>query len=400
MSQPNSFGRARAEAGFSQDDVAAFMGASRTTVSYWESGTRVPSDSQTVALARLYGSTVSALWEMTPPANESFADMMLRNEGEVSPTARRGLTEFQTFLDNYAHLAEALSFDVRGMTQSPFATSPHFESADDIRRKAEEVRSFVGLGMGPIGDVDTVCDLLGITVLRTSLGSDLRETISGAFYRHDTLGFAILVNLDMTPGRRRFTVAHEIAHALFHSKARYSVSGPVRDAKEKFADAFAGEFLMPVEGIRRVLEEHDIGPRITDPVDVIHLQRSFGVSYATALVRLRNARLVNAKQYAEFKHVRPVVLAQQLGYEPDHEEFLQDPQRWRIRRFPGRFLRLARIAIERDALSVPSAANMLGVTTDEVAEFLLAPVSPDAETPKSITNEFDEYEASGILADA
>jgi Zn-dependent peptidase ImmA (M78 family) len=59
----------------------------------------------------------------------------------------------------------------------------------------------------------------------------------------------------------------------------------MKDPRERFADIFAGESLMPTEGIRRVMEEHGFGPRITDAADVVHLQRFFNVSYATALVR-------------------------------------------------------------------------------------------------------------------
>ena len=108
--------------------------------------------------------------------------------------------------------------------------------------------------------------MLGITVYRASLGADLTRAPSGAFLNHPQIGFSILVNLDMTPGRRRFTVAHEIAHALFHSLETNSVVSRGTGPRETFADAFAGEFLMPSEGVRRYMEEAGIPPRIEDPV--------------------------------------------------------------------------------------------------------------------------------------
>lgn len=99
--------------------------------------------------------------------------MMFRGaEQELPPAARDGLHRFEAFLESYADLASALNFDVHGMTQSPFTVvTPRFDSDEDARRKAEEVRAQLRLGLGPIGDVDRVCDLLGICVLLAPLGA-------------------------------------------------------------------------------------------------------------------------------------------------------------------------------------------------------------------------------------
>jgi Zn-dependent peptidase ImmA (M78 family) len=201
------------------------------------------------------------------------------------------------------------------------------------------------------------------------------------------VGFSILVNLEMTPGRRRFTLAHELAHALFHSDRReFVISRPTNDAQERFANAFAGEFLMPTEGLRRAMEEYGIGPQIDRPADVVHLQRFFGVSYATALVRLRQAGMLTAKNFEAFKEVRPVLFAEQLGYEPSDEEYEQDLERWRIRRFPSKFLTLLRLAISREAISVPTAANLTGLTIDEIEELVQADQPADEETRRELAD--------------
>lgn len=387
---------AREHEGFSQEQVAAALGVSRPMITYWESGSRTPSDRQVVGLARLYGVDVAALRgdeALEPP--QPAAQMMFRGaEDRLPDEARRGLADFVDFLDTYAHLARELGYLIHGMQQSPFTSG--FDSAEDARRKAEEVRAHLRLGLGPIGDVDRLCDLLGITVLRAPLGPDLATTISGAFFRHPQVGLSILVNLDMTPGRRRFTVAHEIAHALFHSdKERYVLSFATKDPRERFADAFAGEFLMPTEGIRRVMEEQGFGPKITDPADVIHLQRFFNVSYATALVRLRQARYLKPDLYEKFKGVRPVIFARSLGYEPAPEEYEQDPSQWRLRRYPPRFLRLLRSAIQNEQLSVPSAAKLVGVSIDELADFA-ATATFTADDSSLEAREVAQFEASGV----
>jgi Zn-dependent peptidase ImmA (M78 family)/DNA-binding XRE family transcriptional regulator len=381
---------ARELAGYSQEDVASALGISRAMISYWESGKRDPNDRQLVALARLFRVDVRRLLSDKAIEVEPNDALILfrRAEKQLSVHSRRGLHEFIDFLDDYAGLARSTGFDVRGMNQSPFLLVTGFDSADDVRRKAEEVRAHLRVGLGPI-DMDAACELLGITVYHSALGSDLRESISGAFLNHPDIGFSILVNLEMTPGRRRFTKAHELAHALLHSGHgnRYVISGPARTPQERFADIFAGEFLMPTEGIRRDLEEHGVGPRVQDPADVVHLQRHFQVSYVMALVRLRQANLLTAKNFEEFQRIRPVLYAQSLGYDLGDEEFQQDPLKWGLRRLPPRFLRLLRQAVLKGDVSVPTAAELAGLSFDEVQE-LLTPQSADGSATETEIREF------------
>jgi Zn-dependent peptidase ImmA (M78 family)/transcriptional regulator with XRE-family HTH domain len=388
--------RARAAVGYSQEDVGNAIGVSRAMVSYWESEKRNPSDRQLVALAHLYGvETGRLLGETSDEVRADLAQMMFRDfDGDMSPQAHRGIQEFVSFLDAYSRLASAASFDIRGLKSTPFSFVQGFDSVEDARRKAEEVRAHLRLGMGPIGDVDVICELLGITVYRAALGEDLRTAISGAFLKHPGVGFSILVNLEMTPGRRRFTVAHELAHALFHSdRETFVISRPGDEGIERFANAFAGEFLMPAEGIRRAMEEYGIGPRIMRPADVVHLQRFFRVSYATALFRLRQARLISAQYFEEFQQVRPVLFAQQLGYEPSEEEFERDVDRWRIRRFPPKFLLLLRRAIASQVISGSTAAGLTGLSIDEVEELMFEERPVDSETRA----ELDDFRAVGMV---
>jgi Zn-dependent peptidase ImmA (M78 family)/transcriptional regulator with XRE-family HTH domain len=389
--------RARELVGYSQDDAAKALGVSRAMVSYWESERRRPNDRQLGALARLYRVEIARLLsneDLEPEVD--IAQMLLRTETDVPEEAIPGVRDFVNFLDQYARLAVATKSEIRGLTQSPFISRSGFASADDARRKAEEVRSHLRLGLGPVPDVDWACEFLGITVFRAPLGDNLRRTISGAFLSHPAVGFAILVNLNMTPGRRRFTIVHELAHALFHSdKARYVVSRPTADPRERFADTFAGEFLMPGEGIRRFMEENGMGPRLDDPADVVHIQRYFKVSYPTALVRLRKSGALSAQIYRDFQHVRPVVLARALGYEIDDEEYAQDPELWRISRYPRGFLHMLRSAVRNEVISVPTAAALTRLSLDDITQ-LIGSIPSDA-VPAESAVEIQQFEETGVV---
>ena len=98
----------------------------------------------------------------------------------------------------------------------------------------------------------------------------------------------------MTLGRQVFTLAHELGHAFFHSQtADVVVSMAGRDyVRERFADGFAGEFLVPGDELRRVAGELEGFETLGDPIVVVHLQRHFGVSFATIRVRMLQEKLL------------------------------------------------------------------------------------------------------------
>ena len=397
---PVGLRRARELSGYSQEDVGATLGVSRAMVSYWESGTREPNDRQRSALARLYGVQLAGLAEgkAIMGVDGDIAGMLLRADDGIAPAAVPGIREFGQFLDRYAELARLLDESVHRMTRSPFGHRAQYAQKDDIRRKAEEVRKLVGLGTGPIVDLDPVCEILGITVYRAHLGTNLSKVPSGAFLNHPEIGFSILVNLGMTPGRRRFTVAHEMAHALFHSHETNRVVSRGRNPLETFADTFAGEFLMPREGVRRFMEEVGMDPRINDPADVIRIQRYFRVSWPTALVRLKQMNSITQATARRFEEsVRPIHLARSLGYSIDAEELRQDPRRWRVRRFPRQFLRMLRSAVLNDVISPMTAASFSGLSLPDIVDLMGQMPRHDDEAWKLILDEFTEFRESGVI---
>jgi Zn-dependent peptidase ImmA (M78 family)/transcriptional regulator with XRE-family HTH domain len=374
-----------------QDDVAALLGVTRVLVSHWENGKRRPSEQVLERLAQIYGVTLDDLVaEVFEPSGSDLVELLYRDaEGRIDPQARAGLDDFVRFLDAFARLAADLQEDLAPLRQSPFKLHPGFGSKEDVRRKALEVRDWLRLGLGPVGDLPGVLDGIGITVYRTALGSDLSTSVSGAFLQHPVVGMSIAVNVETTPGRQLFTLAHELSHALFHSDREHHLVSywTRRDEKERFADQWAGEFLVPVEGLRQTAEQLGVDRRL-EAEDVVQLQRHFGVSYGLMLLRLRHVGLIKAQRYEELKHVSPVTLAAQLGYSIAPDEWGQDPSRWRLERFPRRFVRLLVRGLREGRLSPSTAAGLTGLTLDEVAELVTPPDGGDEE----VIEELREYE--------
>lgn len=361
--------RARERAGFSQEDVALLVGQPRPVVSYWETGTRAPNSHQLTKLASIYRISLDELLADADRARPEFERLLFRDAGDrLDPEGKYEIQRFLGFLDAYGDLLGLLG-EPPGMTQPPFSLREGFRSRGDIRRKAEEVRNYLRLGTGPVGDLAGLADLIGVTVYFAPLGEDLARTVSGAFLPHDRVGFSILVNAQITPGRRQFTLAHELAHALFHGDMVYVDYPGRRESAERFASAFAGEFLVPTAGLRSAAEALGV-TTVRDAEVVVHLQRLFRVSYAMMLHRLRAADLARDEDIERLREAHPVHLAERLGYAIAPDEWHQDPDRWGLGRLPQRFLRLLRRAFEEGRISIAGAAAMTGLAANDIEEFL------------------------------
>lgn len=100
---------------------------------------------------------------------------------------------------------------------------------------------------------------LGIRVKRTSQWDD---SICGAIFKDSDGRFTIWTNAKHHENRRRFTVAHELAHFVLHRDAigdgieddalfRSSLGGLI----ERQANAYAAELLMPMKQVQNCIKE-------------------------------------------------------------------------------------------------------------------------------------------------
>jgi len=108
-----------------------------------------------------------------------------------------------------------------------------------LRKRATELLEEAGASSPPV-NVKMIAEKLGLEVVEMTLptwffGSLLN--IKGSFY--------IIINRLMPETRKRFTLAHEIAHFALHNDKLCYMKNSKRDYYHREADAFAAELCMP-----------------------------------------------------------------------------------------------------------------------------------------------------------
>ena len=134
------------------------------------------------------------------------------------------------------------------------------------------------------------------------------DGFEGALYPLDKgTGWAIVFNSAVSPGRRRFTIAHEFGHYLMHRTQaptgfqcdERSVTFRDGDELEAEADMFAAYLLMPFDDCREQIRPDD-RPTL-DQLSV--LAERYGVSLIAATLR-----------WLEYTHRRSLLVISRDGY--------------------------------------------------------------------------------------
>lgn len=323
---------AREAAGLTQDRVSDKLSVSRSTLAQMELGGREVSSIELDQLAYLYGRDIrSFLREDFQPEDALTAlfraDPSLSDEEGVADHLRWCMAVAREL----GNLESLLEIDTdRGMParyELPTPTS-RWQAINQGARIAAEERKRLELGDAAIADVAELLEHQGVRAMTTPLPDD----VSGLTAHEQATGVVVAVNRQHHVLRRRFSYAHEYAHALVDRDRIGTVSRLSNNSEllEIRANAFAASFLMPDEGLRRVIEglgkgrasrsHQDIGDegvalraeararpgsQEIQIYDVVHVAHAFGVSTTAALYRLGNLRpsLMTAAQRDRLKEL-------------------------------------------------------------------------------------------------
>ena len=167
---------------------------------------------------------------------------------------------------------------------------------EELEKKAGDLLQEAGMAQAPV-PVDQVAQYLGIQVDEADLG----EECSGMLVR-DEESAVIGVNVKHHEHRKRFTIAHEIAHFVLHGGEAYidepphidfraADSGSGTQQEEKEANQFAAALLMPADQVRAAVAEQPFDPTQDD--ELPNLAQRFKVSPQAMTTRLIHLGLIS-----------------------------------------------------------------------------------------------------------
>lgn len=324
---------ARIAARFTQEQVAKALDLPRTAMVQSESGKRAVSTLELAKLAQVYGRPIASFFAEASAPEEDVLVALFRAaqvEGQDMPwqsevsrylgICRAGV-ELEHLLNRPPHIGPP-SYDL----PQPRTVMEAVEQGNII---AHQERCRLALANNPIPDLS---DLINSQNIWAS-GAGLPADMSGLFMNHPSIGLLILVNFGHARARKRFSYAHEYAHALLDRRNSATVSreGNRVILPEVRANAFAAAFLIPRTGVWDFLHARfKAGPGVIeqtvyDPTaeqdaegvrasrrsaprsqiltfeDIAALAHHFRVSYRAALFRLKSLSVVNQ---AEFNDLR------------------------------------------------------------------------------------------------
>jgi Zn-dependent peptidase ImmA (M78 family)/transcriptional regulator with XRE-family HTH domain len=111
---------------------------------------------------------------------------------------------------------------------------------------ARELRAQWGIPSGPIESVTMLLERAGVPVIKFDFGVSTVDGVS--VYQGDGAPPMVFINTHAPGDRMRFTLAHELAHIIFH----HHMPVPSEDAEDE-ANEFAAELMAPAADIRPYL---------------------------------------------------------------------------------------------------------------------------------------------------
>jgi Zn-dependent peptidase ImmA (M78 family)/transcriptional regulator with XRE-family HTH domain len=259
--------------GLTQAALSARSGISQATISKAESGAIKLDDKRWAALARELDAPASLLASPTGPLDtRAVVFHRKRSTLPVSAAARLRAQLDLLHLQLGALLADAAPVRITRFPLPPDGYVTPEEVAQRVRRE-------LGVPAGPINDVVAVLEGAGVALVRRDLGS---TKIDALMSWPPGSRPVVLLGAHAPGDRQRFSVAHELGHAVMHE-----VPG---DDQETEADRFAAEFLMPRADIVGQLRDLTLAK-------LARLKGEWGVSMAALLRRARDLGQISESAY-------------------------------------------------------------------------------------------------------
>jgi Zn-dependent peptidase ImmA (M78 family)/transcriptional regulator with XRE-family HTH domain len=288
---------ARRSAGLTQQAVAGQMGMARTTVVALEKGERRVTPTELTRFTKLYRRHVSDFVGRRAHA-EGFVAQFRSNERQALEEHH----EYEQVTLNLQHRSEDyVELERIAGVSGPRKYPPVYETTGStVEQIASDVaaaeRNRLGLGDGPIGNLRERLEAeVGLRIFYYPMPSK----IAGVFAYNEDLGACVGINSNHPRDRRQWSLAHECGHFLMHryqAEITILLERRMQTAKERVADAFAENFVMPAAGLNRQFTDlhRSTTPNGVTLGDIVSLADLYQVSVQALVLRLETLRRLPA----------------------------------------------------------------------------------------------------------
>jgi transcriptional regulator with XRE-family HTH domain/Zn-dependent peptidase ImmA (M78 family) len=286
--------RAREGLGLTQEDLSKSVGLSSEFISLLEIGKRSPSLDSLRRIAEFLKKDVGYFLQ---DREEDFN--VLLQDKRLNLEARRSIRRLQRYCEDYIRLED--------LTARHTEPAPLYFSIS-AERLAQEERNRLGLGAEPIRKLFGVVEANGLKILRQWIPEQAKIAVVFVNYSAEQASFA-MINASRPLGDQIVAAAHAYAHYLKDRQASPILDNPdvlvddylpLYHPREKFAQTFALQFLVPPAKLRQLVAKEMHG-RSLHFEDVVHLKRYFGLTMATMLQVLHKRGFIPSHRYQEFQ---------------------------------------------------------------------------------------------------
>lgn len=286
--------RARENLGLTQEELAQAVGISSEFISNIESGRRFPSFENLITLVNYLQKDFSYFLEEKKPI---FKELL--SQKTLSDKEKNEISVFEKYCQDYLMLEEVTG---RRLDLAPlsYSTSPVLMAAEERRR--------LGLMSEPVRDIFDLIEINGLRTCRINLPKESKITGVFVYFPSKEAAFS-LINSSLSLEQQSMTAAHQYCHYL-----RDRLEGPIIDntdifvdehlslyhPREKFAQIFAQNFLVPPEKIHEIIQK-DLKSAGMSPEYIIYLKRYFGVDAPMMLTALKEMNILTYSTFHEFK---------------------------------------------------------------------------------------------------
>ncbi len=291
--QPQRLREAREARGMTATQLAELLGISRNAVSQYETNKSSPSPITFDAIAERLN--MPRAYFLRPPQAQRRGKVFYRSMESATKTARgRAERKYAWIREITSRLSRSVDFPETNLPNWSMPEDPANLTDEQIESTATKLRSFWGLGRGPISDVICLLENNGIIVSRLALDAATLDGFS-EWVEQEHRAYVVLASDKDAAVRSRFDAAHELAHLILHR----NIDPKALTSKEQFklierqAHRFAGAFLLPEESF---LEE-----LLFPSLDVFRTMKAkWHVSIAMMIVRCSDLEIIGEEDRSRF----------------------------------------------------------------------------------------------------